>query len=109
LVANRLDALLAQDQVIGHNLVFGELLIGDLDGRAKFLHTYRQLYQSKSLTHDEVVDFVRARRLRGHGIGWIDAHLLASALLSNCKLWTADTALRDAAERVGVSYSPGNV
>jgi hypothetical protein len=80
-----LDALLAQDRVFGHDLIYGELLIGDL----------------------EVVEFVRARRLHGHGIGWIDAHLLGSALVSHCMLWTADSALREAAQRVGVCYSPG--
>jgi predicted nucleic acid-binding protein len=102
-----LDTLLAQDRVFGHDLIYGELLIGDLGGRAKLLRAYRQIHQSEMLAHIEVVEFVRARRLQGHGIGWIDAHLLGSALVSHCMLWTADSALREAAQRVGVCYSPG--
>jgi hypothetical protein len=43
------------------------------------------------------------RRLYGHGLGFIDAHLLAAALLTpDARLWTRDRRLRDAAERVGV-------
>jgi hypothetical protein len=33
--------------------------------------------------HTEVVAFVRNYRLQGRGIGWIDARLLASALVAN--------------------------
>jgi len=40
---------------------------------------------------------VEERRLWGLGIGWIDAHLLASALLSGCRLWTLDERLHRAA------------
>ena len=36
---------------------------------------------------------VRDRKLNGRGIGWIDAHLLASALVGRLKLWTADSPL----------------
>jgi hypothetical protein len=33
---------------------------------------------------------------------WIDAHLLASALVDRFTLWTADPRLREMAERLGV-------
>jgi predicted nucleic acid-binding protein len=56
--------------------------------------------------HPEVAAFVRAQRLHGRGIGWIDAHLLASALLSNVPLWTADERLADLAGELGVGYLP---
>ncbi|MGQ0734350.1 MAG: hypothetical protein ACT4QD_11910 [Acidobacteriota bacterium] len=38
------------------------------------------------MRHAEVVAFVRDRKLNGRGIGWIDAHLLASALVGGLKL-----------------------
>jgi predicted nucleic acid-binding protein len=42
------------------------------------------------------------------GIGWIDAHLLASALLSEAELWTLDERLRRAAAAARVKrYTPG--
>jgi predicted nucleic acid-binding protein len=40
---------------------------------------------------------IEARKLWGLGIGWIDAHLLASALLSGCQFWTLDGRLLRAA------------
>ncbi len=40
---------------------------------------------------------VEKERLFGAGIGWVDAHLLASARLSGCLLWTLDKPLRKAA------------
>ena len=43
-------------------------------------------------THDEVMTFVDLNRLMGSGIGWIDAHLLASAKLLGRPSghWTGD-------------------
>jgi predicted nucleic acid-binding protein len=45
---------------------------------------------------------IEARKLWGLGIGWIDAHLLASALLSDCQFWTLDGRLLRAAAAAGV-------
>jgi predicted nucleic acid-binding protein len=54
-------------------------------------------------THDEVVELVR-ERLHERGIGWIDAHLLASALLGDLPLWTADPRLAAVAREIDVAY-----
>src|SRR5262249_11102144 len=87
-----LDALLSRDEVSGHDFVYGELLIGDR-GRRELLGHYAQMHQAPLVPHGEVVAFVRERKLHGRGIGWIDAHLLASALVGRLKLWTADPRL----------------
>jgi predicted nucleic acid-binding protein len=88
--SRQLDRLLERDEVCGHELVFGELLIGDRGGRSELLSAYSQMHQAAISPHDEVVAFVRARRLHGRGVGWIDIHLLASAVVANLELWTAD-------------------
>jgi predicted nucleic acid-binding protein len=54
--------------------------------------------------HAEVVAFVRDRKLHGRGIGWIDVHLLASALVARVELWTADPTLATVAKELGISY-----
>jgi hypothetical protein len=41
--------------------------------------------------------FIEKNDLMGKGIGYIDAHLLASAALSQMPLWTQDRALKHAA------------
>jgi hypothetical protein len=52
---------------------------------------------------------VRARRLFGRGVGWIDVHLLASASVERVKLWTADQRLDEVASEFGIAYAwPGS-
>jgi predicted nucleic acid-binding protein len=103
--AVRLDELLGQDEVAGHAFVYGELLIGDRGGRRALLANYELMDQAPVVPHAEVVAFVRRRNLNGRGIGWIDAHLLASALVGNLKLWTADSPLAAVAATLGISHA----
>jgi predicted nucleic acid-binding protein len=105
--ATELDSLLERDEVVGHELVFGELLVGDKGGRKELLDAYEQMHQAATVPHAEVVDFVRERRLHGQGAGWIDIHLLASTIVGRYRLWTADPRLTALAEKFGVSYMPG--
>jgi predicted nucleic acid-binding protein len=102
--ASELDDLLTRDEVSGHDFVYGELLIGDLGGRVQLLRDYATMHQAPAISHGEVAAFVRERRLHGRGIGWIDAHLLASALVGNLRLWTADPRLATVAVALGVEY-----
>src|ERR1700728_3695497 len=88
-----LDRLLGRDEVAGHELIYGELLIGDRGGRRKVLAAYELIDQASSVPHCEVVAFARDRDLHGRGVGWIDVHLLASALVGRLQLWTADESL----------------
>lgn len=54
--------------------------------------------------HREVAAFVRDRDLGGRGIGWIDVHLLASALVGGFRLGTTDLPLATVADELGVDY-----
>ena len=113
LLANRqpyaaeLDRLLERDEMVGHELIFGELLIGDSGERPKLLAAYEQMRQATVIPHLEVVAFVRDRRLQGRGAGWIDVHLLASALVDRLQVWTADPRFADVADELAVAYAPG--
>jgi predicted nucleic acid-binding protein len=102
--ASEMDRLLERDEVVGHDLVFGELLIGDRGGRAKLLLAYAQMHQAAVVPHAEVVAFVQDRKLHGRGAGWIDIHLLASALVARSELWTADPRLARLARELNVEY-----
>lgn len=102
--ARGLDALLSAGEACGHDLVFGELLIGDKGGRRRFLDDYLLMHQAPTVPHGEVAAFVRHRRLHGRGIGWIDAHLLASVVVGRQQLWTADPRLAGVAKALGVGY-----
>ena len=102
--ATGLDRLLGRGEVWGHEFVYGELLIGDRGGRRQLLADYALMHQAPVAPHRDVVQFVRERRLHGRGIGWIDTHLLASALVGRLALWTADPRLAAAAKELDVAY-----
>ena len=96
--------LLDRYEMAGHELIYGELLIGDRGGRKNFLAFYELMYQARNVPHETVVALVRHRGLHGAGIGWIDAHLLTSALAEGFKLWTADANLAMVAKDFGIAY-----
>lgn len=107
--ASQLGDLLDRQEVIAHQLVHGELLVGESGrsrSRSALLKSYDKLPYAASVAHSEVVELVIARDMRGEGIGWIDAHLVASALVSKVQLWTADANLRIVAERLRIAVTP---
>jgi predicted nucleic acid-binding protein len=102
--ADDLDSLLSRGEVSGHELVYGELLIGDSGGRTRFLEGYEKMHHARTVPHTDVVAFVRHRRLHGRGIGWLDVHLLASAIMERQQIWTADARLAQVAAELAVGW-----
>ncbi len=102
--APALDELLSRGDVSGHDLIYGELLMGDPSGRRALLADFAAMHRAPTVSHAEVVVFVRQRRLHGRGVGWIDAHLLASALVGRLGFWTADARLAVVARELGIAY-----
>jgi hypothetical protein len=67
------------------------------------------MHQASVVPHPDVVAFVRHRNLHGRGVGWIDIHLLASAIVGRLRLWTADPRFDAVARDLGVAYeTPGS-
>jgi predicted nucleic acid-binding protein len=102
--ADELAKLLEIEDVAGHDLIYGELLIGDRGGRKKLLADYKHMFQAAVIPHSEVVAFVESRHIHGRGVGWIDVHLLASAIVDRLKLWTDDPRLSAVAHELAVDY-----
>ena len=95
--------LLEAGDVLCHPFVIGELACGNIRNRGEILRLLATLPQA-SVAHDnELMGLVNEHHLYGRGLGWIDIHLLGSALVSSCKLWTADKALREATRRLGIA------
>src|SRR5580693_7929664 len=102
-VGNReLSEALDEALVLTHPFVIGELACGNLRNRRETLADLEALPLAVSATHEEALKLIGDQKLNGCGIGWIDAHLLASALLSGCRLWTLDRQLNQAAGRARV-------
>jgi predicted nucleic acid-binding protein len=102
--AAELDRLLNRDEVAGHEFIYGELLIGDRGGRKKLLSAYEKMHQVVMLPHHDVVSFVHARKLNGRGVGWLDVHLLASAIVGRMQLWTVDVNLSSLAKELNIAF-----
>lgn len=99
--------LLAQDEVGSHPMVIEELALGSLKGRDSVISLLSALHRFPSLSHEEILEFVDARRLWGRGLSAADAHLLGSVLLKRgSELWTRDKRLLAAAADVGVRCVP---
>ena len=101
----RLETLLLGAEVVCHPHIVGELACGNLKNRAEILRLLQELPTVSTITPDEFLLFVENHRLMGLGIGFVDAHLLASALLANAPLWTGDRRLRAAADGLGVGFA----
>jgi hypothetical protein len=54
--------------------------------------------------HEEVLQFVESNDLMGRGLGHVDVHLLASAVLFGVPIWTLDRKLRTASSKLGVCH-----
>jgi predicted nucleic acid-binding protein len=89
--------LLSEGLVVMHPFVSGELACGNLKNRAVILSDLAALPAAKRASEREVMSLIEERRLWGRGLGWVDVHLLAAALISNCRLWTLDKKLGSAA------------
>ena len=100
----KLVELLNQGQVLCHPFVVGELALGSLRNRTSILDAMRNLPVAVVATNDEVMSFIDQNKLFGQGIGFVDAHLLASVRLSPAaRLWTRDKRLLAVSLRLGVA------
>ena len=100
---DELRTLLARDDVATHPFVVGELACGNLRARREILRWLGHLPTVAVAEHGEVLALIESRRLAGRGLGWIDAHLLASALIAEVPLLSLDRRLLATARALGVA------
>jgi predicted nucleic acid-binding protein len=82
--------------------VIGEIALGHLRSRDRVLVELRKLRTAEVASDPELLRFIERHKLFGRGVGYIDVHLVASAILTdNCALWTRDKRLRGIAEQIG--------
>ena len=102
-----LASLLDSALVLVHPFVIGEMALGHLRQSDLVLGALQDLPQATVATDQEVLAFIRRHALPGLGIGYVDAHLLASTrLTADALLWTRDKRLLAVAERLGLAATP---
>lgn len=95
--------MLEENEVLSHPWIIGELALGNLGRkRRRLLSDLQQLSIVPALDDREVLDFVDARSLYGRGLGWVDVHLLGSAMVEHASFWSFDRKLADAASELGL-------
>lgn len=97
--------LLSTQRAVTHEMVMGEVSMGSTEQRALALQMLPLLPALAPASHDEVMQLVAQQTLYARGIGYVDVHLLAAALLqSDTQVWTRNKRLHDAAVQLGVAY-----
>ena len=99
-----LEALLGEGDVMCHPFIIGELACGNLENRAEILSLLQALPMAAHAEHGEVMHFIESYGLMGKGLGYIDMHLLASAMLTKVPLWTLDKKLNEISSKLGLSF-----
>jgi predicted nucleic acid-binding protein len=100
----QLTQWLGAGQVLVHPFVIGELALGNLRNRDTVLSALQDMPHAVVATELEVMRFIDQKGLFGLGIGYIDAHLLAAAMLTpGSLLWTRDKRLLAASARLGIA------
>ena len=94
-------------RALTHPCVIGELACGNLKNRREILELLNRLPAVLTATHVEVMAFIERRGLMGRGIGYVDAHLLASTTLATpARLWTRDKPLAAVAVELDLAHLP---
>ncbi len=100
-----LQDLLSSGQVAIHPFIIGELACGNFANRTEILKLLSELPLVTTASNEEVMHLIEKHKLGGKGLGWIDVHLLTSALLDNLPLWTRDQKLAAAAKKLDITGS----
>ena len=102
---SELGQLLEQNLVLVHPFVIGELACGNLTRREEILEHLHNLPRAVVASDREVLHLIEARRLMGHGVGYLDLHLLASVILSeDAVIWTRDRKLDAVAAELSIQH-----
>ena len=99
-----LEALLEEGEVACHELIIGELACGSIKNRREISALLQALPRVVEAEHDEAMRLIDRHRLMGKGLGFIDVHLMASAVLSDTPLWTLDKMLKAESSRLGIAF-----
>ncbi len=103
---SHLPSLLENDLVAMHPMVIGELACGNIQNRDEVFNHLQSLPQVKMATDSQAYFFIRYHELMGRGVGYIDVHLLAAAMMTPpTQLWTADKRLDAVADELGLAFS----
>ena len=98
-----LIGLLNSAKVCIHPFIIGDLSCGNISNRSEILSLLKSLPIIETALDDEVFTLIENKKLYGIGLGFIDVHLLTSALIHDVKIWTTDKSLQKASINLGIN------
>jgi hypothetical protein len=104
----RLLELLDHQQILIHPFVIGELALGSMRDRLRTMFALKLLPPAMISRDRDVVALIDNHRLHGRGIGYVDAHLLASTLITpEALIWSKDRRLMAIARELAIAAEFG--
>ncbi len=103
--SSRLEALLLDGSVVCHLFIIGELACGRIRNRMEVLSLLQALPMLEVVDHQELLLFIERKHLMGIGLGFVDVHLLAAAVLTDVTLWTLDKRLKQASAKLDIDFA----
>ena len=100
----KLIRLLEQGSVSCHPFIIGEIACGGIKNRYEIISLLNDLPSTDIIDHSDIMEFIETRKIMSKGIGYIDVHLLGSALVSEIPLWTYDQALKKIAIELSIAH-----
>jgi predicted nucleic acid-binding protein len=85
--------LLASGLAVMHWAVYGELAVGQIKERERFLADLRMLDFCEEASIEETIRVVERDRLYGKGLSLVDCLLIASAKKAEARIFSLDKAL----------------
>jgi hypothetical protein len=101
---SHLQELLETGDVLCHRFIIGELACGNIKNRIEVLTLLQAMPMIDEAEHAEVLQVIESKMLMGKGLGYIDIHLIASALLAEVPLWTLDKKLKETSTILNIHY-----
>ena len=103
--SSRLQKLLQEGRVASHPCIIGELACGNISNRTEIISLMQSLPMLDAVEHEELLLFIEHNKMMGAGLGFVDVHLLAAAMLAGIPLWTQDKKLKQAFSRLSIDFS----
>jgi hypothetical protein len=98
---------LHRNNISTHPFIVTELVLGNLPDRQNAIASLDRLPMVKIAQLHEVRRLIEAHALFRRGIGFVDAHLLASTLITpHTLLWSRDKRPHQVAETLGLKADP---
>lgn len=102
----QLAQLLRTGRALLHPFVLGEIALGSIRDRAAVIESLQALDGVTVARAEDVLSLIEIEGLAGSGIGYVDAHILASARLTpGALVWTRDKRLLRLATRMNIAAS----